>query len=336
MPASVVSSDDGEENTIVDIDQLQAHGIGQADILKMKSSGLYTVASVHALHSKQLLKIKGFSEVKVDKVREAVKKSLVDIGFITSAELLQRRKRCFRISTGSKQWDSILAGGFQSCSINEVYGEFRCGKTQLVHTMAVMAQLPKDQGGAEGRVAVIDSEGTWRPERIAQIAERFGVDPELANENIVVGRALNSEHQHELVCGLSERFATGECRLLIVDSIMCNWRTDYTGRGELADRQQRLGQHLKHMTLMAEEFNITIMLVNQVQSDPGASALFAGADGRKPLGGHVLGHALTTRILLRKGRGEERVAKVIDSPDCAEKEATYIITTGGINDPDKA
>jgi meiotic recombination protein DMC1 len=105
---------------------------------------------------------------------------------------------------------------------------------------------------------------------------------------------------------------------------------------------------------MAEEFNIAVVIINQVQSDPGASALFAGADGRKPIGGHVLAHASTTRILLRKGRGEERVAKVIDSPgmwqsspynvaailttttDCAEKEATYIITTGGINDPDKA
>lgn len=239
--------------------------------------------------------------------------------------------------------------------------------------MAVIAQLPKEKGGAEGRVAVIDTEGTWRPERIVQISERFGseaarpkypssvvvltplsqVDPKAANENILYARAENSEDQHDQLCGLSETFSSGQFRLLIIDSIMTHFRNDYHGRGELNERQGKLGQHLRKLTQMAEEFNIAVLVINQVQSDPGASALFAGVDGRKPIGGHVLAHASTTRILLRKGRGEERVAKVIDSPgrryfpthttqlltpttDCPEKEATYIITTGGINDPDKA
>lgn len=109
-------------------------------------------------------------------------------------------------------------------------------------------------------------------------------------------------------------FATGHYRLLIVDSIMNLFRTDYHGRGELSERQQKLGQHLKLLATVAEEFNLAVFMTNQVQSDPGASALFAGADGRKPVGGHVLAHASTTRILLRKGRGEERVAKIQDSP----------------------
>lgn len=95
---------------------------------------------------------------------------------------------------------------------------------------------------------------------------------------------------------------------------MAHFRIDFHGRGELSERQQKLGLHLRKISQMAEEFNLTALIINQVQSDPGASALFAGADGRKPIGGHVLAHASTTRILLRKGRGEERVAKVIDSP----------------------
>ncbi|MCJ1257148.1 Meiotic recombination protein dmc1 [Lignoscripta atroalba] len=371
MPASAIGDDVDDEEFIVDIDGIQAHGIGAADITKLKANGYYTVASVHAATRKTLMKIKGFSEVKVEKVKEAIAKCQPAAScFMTAMELGHQRKRVVRISTGSKQLDSILGGGFQSMSISEVYGEFRCGKTQLSHTMSVMAQvclyfregpeklkmpqLPKDMGGADGKVAYIDTEGTFRPERIAQIAERFGMDPESTQENIMYARALNSEHQLELLNSLAQSFASNEYRLLIIDSIMNCFRVDYCGRGELADRQQKLNQFLAKLAHMAEEFNVCVLMTNQVQSDPGASTLFAGADGRKPVGGHILAHASTTRVLLRKGRGEERVAKIQDSPervtllsdkaalkvhvffaDCPEREATYIITQGGINDPEK-
>ncbi|KAL1990413.1 hypothetical protein VTN49DRAFT_6252 [Thermomyces lanuginosus] len=374
MPTSDAGSEFEVDDFIVDIDSIQAHGIGVADINKLKASGFYTVAvilyipgvqdgfpdwrqSVHAATRRTLLKIKGFSEVKVEKIKEAIQKCLPSAnGFVTAMELCHQRKRVFRISTGSKQFDSILNGGFQSMSISEVFGEFRCGKTQLSHTMSVIAQLPKDMGGAEGKVAYIDTEGTFRPERIAQIAERFGVDPDSAQENIAYARALNSEHQLELLNTLSKEFAGREYRLLIVDSVMNCFRVDYCGRGELAERQQKLNQFLTRLTQIAEEFNVCVLMVkfpicvlwwmrtdsavqtNQVQSDPGASALFAGADGRKPVGGHVLAHASATRVLLRKGRGDERVAKIQDSPgaaNCPEREATYVITNGGINDPEK-
>lgn len=99
-----------------------------------------------------------------------------------------------------------------------------------------------------------------------------------------------------------------------MDSILNLFRTDYVGRGQLSERQQQLGLHLRRLADFAEEFNIAVFVTNHVQSDPGASALFSGADGRKPTGGHVMAHASTTRLLLRKGRGEERVAKLMDSP----------------------
>ncbi|KAL3465141.1 Rad51-domain-containing protein [Aspergillus heterothallicus] len=145
-----------------------------------------------------------------------------------------------------------ISSGFQSMSISEVFGEFRCGKTQLSHTMSVVAQLPKDMGGAEGKVAYIDTEGTFRPERIGQIAERFGVDPDSAKENIAYARALNSEHQLELLNTLSKEFVGGDYRLLIIDSIMNCFRVDFCGRGELADRQQKLNQFLMKLAHMAE------------------------------------------------------------------------------------
>ena len=148
-------------------------------------------------------------------------------------------------------------------SISEVFGEFRCGKTQLSHTMSVVAQLPREMGGADGKVAYIDTEGTFRPERIAQIAERFGVDPDSAQENIAYARALNSEHQLELLNALSREFAGGEYRLLIIDSIMNCFRVDYCGRGELADRQQKLNQFLMKLAHMAEgRTNKTSLMTN--------------------------------------------------------------------------
>jgi meiotic recombination protein DMC1 len=155
----------------------------------------------------------------------------------------------------------LFHSGFASMSISEVFGEFRCGKTQLSQTMSVVAQLPKELGGGEGKVAYIDTEGTFRPERITQIAGRFGVDPETALENILYARALNSEHQHELLNTLAKEFAGGEFVLLVIDSIMACFRVDYQGRGELSDRQGKLNQFLSKLSHMAEEFNIAVLMV---------------------------------------------------------------------------
>lgn len=145
--------------------------------------------------------------------------------------------------------------------ISEVYGELRCGKTQPAHIMSVLVQLPKERGGTEGKVASIDTEGTFRPERIAQIAERFGVDPVAAQEIIAYARALNSEHWLELLNTLAKEFAGGACKLLIIDSIMNRFRVDYCRRGELADRQQKLNQFLIKLAHMAEEFNVCVLMV---------------------------------------------------------------------------
>ncbi|CCE86082.1 Piso0_005731 [Millerozyma farinosa CBS 7064] len=287
--------------SIVSIDELQNHGINAADILKLRGAGVCSIA-----HS----------------------------GFVPATIQAELRNRAYSISTGSNQLDDVLGGGIMSMSLTEVFGEFRCGKTQLCHTLCVTAQLPRSMGGAEGKVAYIDTEGTFRPDRIRAIAERFEVDPDACLENISYARALNSEHQTELSEQLGVQLADGSYRLLIVDSIMALFRVDYSGRGELNDRQQKLNQHLSALIRLAEDYNVAVFLTNQVQSDPGASALFASADGRKPVGGHILAHASATRILLRKGRGEERVAKLQDSPDMPERECVYVIGEGGIKDSD--
>lgn len=319
------------ELNITSIDDLQAHGINAADIQKLKSTGIFTVQTVLSTTRRNLTKIKGLSEIKVEKIKEAASK-IITVGFISATIQLDIRKQVFALSTGSKQLDSILGGGIMTMSITEVFGEFRCGKTQLSHTLCVTTQLPKDMGGGEGKVAYIDTEGTFRPERIRDIAEKYDLDPEACLDNVAYARALNSEHQMELVEQLGSKLSGGHYRLIIVDSIMANFRVDYSGRGELNERQQKLNQHLFKLNRLAEEFNVAVFMTNQVQSDPGASSLFAAADGRKPVGGHVLAHASATRILLRKGRGEERVAKIQDSPDMPERECVYVIGERGIMD----
>ncbi|CAI4929405.1 ANL_HP_G0002010.mRNA.1.CDS.1 [Saccharomyces cerevisiae] len=331
MSVTGTEIDSDTAKNILSVDELQNYGINASDLQKLKSGGIYTVNTVLSTTRRHLCKIKGLSEVKVEKIKEAAGK-IIQVGFIPATVQLDIRQRVYSLSTGSKQLDSILGGGIITMSITEVFGEFRCGKTQMSHTLCVTTQLPREMGGGEGKVAYIDTEGTFRPERIKQIAEGYELDPESCLANVSYARALNSEHQMELVEQLGEELSSGDYRLIVVDSIMANFRVDYCGRGELSERQQKLNQHLFKLNRLAEEFNVAVFLTNQVQSDPGASALFASADGRKPIGGHVLAHASATRILLRKGRGDERVAKLQDSPDMPEKECVYVIGEKGITD----
>ncbi|CAE6540125.1 unnamed protein product [Rhizoctonia solani] len=223
---------------------------------------------------RNLLKIKGMSEAKVEKIKEAAQK-ILGSSFQTGMQVSEKRKRVLQISSGSKSVDAMLGGGFMSQSISEAYGEFRTGKTQLAHTLSVIAQLPPEMGGASGKVTYIDTEGTFRPDRIRAIADRFGVDPEQTLENITYARAYNSEHQMELIQEAGIRFAEEKNFRLL------------------------LGQMLAKLAKLSEEFNIVVLLTNQVQADPGATMAFAPTV--KPIGGHILSHASATRIMLRKG-----------------------------------
>ncbi|BEJ11635.1 hypothetical protein CspHIS471_0200950 [Cutaneotrichosporon sp. HIS471] len=323
-------SDNGDEENSVD--ELQAHGINVSDITKLKAAGIVTVLGVAQTPRKNLAKIKGLSEAKIEKLKEVSQKMLPP-AFSSAADVSDRRASVIYISTGSKAVDSMLGGGVATQSITEVYGEFRTGKTQLCHTLCVTTQLPDEQGGASGRVAYIDTEGTFRPDRVRAVADRFGVDSQMALENILCVRAWSSEQQCELLLELAVRFVEDRSyKLIIVDSIMNLFRQDYSGRGELSERQQKLNQFLARLQKLAEEFNVAVVLTNQVQADPGAAAMFAAASSAKPVGGHVLAHASATRIQLRKGRGDERIAKLQDSPDMPEGEATYCLKSGGWED----
>ncbi|KAK1881131.1 Meiotic recombination protein DMC1/LIM15 like, partial [Dissostichus eleginoides] len=299
---------DDEESFFQDIDLLQKHGINMADIKKMKLVGICTVKGIQMTTRKALCNIKGLSEAKVEKIKEAAGKML-NVGFQTAFEYSSKRKQVFNITTGSLEFDKLLGGGIESMAITEAFGEFRTGKTQLSHTFCVTAQLPGENGYSGGKVVFIDTENTFRPDRLKDIADRFNVDHSAVLDNVLYARAYTSEHQMELLDFVAAKFHEegGVFKLLIIDSIMALFRVDFTGRGELAERQQKLAQMLSRLQKISEEYNVAVFITNQMTADPGAGMSF-----QKPIGGHILAHASTTRISLRKGRAEMRIAKIFD------------------------
>ena len=224
----------GEEMTMVSngIDALQEYGINAADINKIKAAGICTAKGILMATRKEIANIKGIGDNKVDKIIEAANK-VESMGFAKASDVARKRKNLRRISTGSSSLDTLLQGGVESMSITEAFGEFRCGKTQLAHTLCVTAQLPREQGGGGGKVIFIDTENTFRPERIADICVRFGVDSEEILNGILVARAYTSDHLNQLLMKAAEKMTEEEYALLVVDSIMAPFRVDYTGRGEL-------------------------------------------------------------------------------------------------------
>ncbi|RWS26581.1 meiotic recombination protein Dmc1-like protein [Leptotrombidium deliense] len=315
-----------------DIDLLQNQGINMADVNKLKSAGIFTLKGIQMTTRKRLSAIKGMSDAKVDKIKEAVNKLSPDSEIINGLQVMEKRKRVFKIQTGSEELNKLLGGGVESMAITEAFGEFRTGKTQLSHTLCVTCQLPTETF-AGGKAIFVDTENTFRPDRIREIAQRFNIDSEKALENVSYVRAFSSEHQAEILDKVAAKFYDdgGSFKLIIVDSIMALFRVDYSGRGELSERQQKLGQFLSKLQKISEEYNVAIFGTNQMTADPGATMSFQ-ADPKKPIGGHVLAHASTVRIALRKGRGDNRIAKIYDAPDLPEAEATFAISSGGVVD----
>lgn len=311
------------------IDKLVQAGINGADIKKLKEAGICTIGAVLMETKKKLANVKGISDAKVEKIITAANSLDTSFSFMSGNDCLARRQKVVHVSTGSGELDKLLGGGIETMGITEVFGEFRTGKTQLCHTLCVTSQLPINQGGGSGKVVFIDTEGTFRPERIPAIATRFGVDPNDILDNILYARAFNHEQQMQLILQAAAQMAEDQYRLIIIDSITALFRVDFTGRGELAERQQTLGQMMSSLTKLASEFNVAVFITNQVMASPD-SALFVQAP--KPIGGHILAHASTTRLYLRKGKGAERVAKIYDSPSLPEAEATYELTDAGISD----
>jgi len=295
---------------------------------KIEEAGL-TVEFLATMNPEELAEKLGLVEQQARTVIRAAREAL-GLGFIKAIDIYRALKGSIKITTGSKNLDSILGGGIETKTITEFYGEFGSGKTQLCHQLAVNVQLPREKGGFGKKALYIDTEGTFRPDRIMEIVEASGLNPEEALENILYVRAVSSDHQMEVVREASEIIEKENIGLLIIDSIMSHFRAEYPGRENLAKRQQKLNTHLNVLRNLAWVYNIAVVITNQVMAKPD---VFYG-DPTVAIGGHVLYHVPGVRVYLKKGKGNKRIARVVDAPYLPEGEAIFEIRKEGIRDPE--
>jgi DNA repair protein RadA len=304
-------------------------GIGPGIAAKLEAAGVYDLMGLAVMSPPALSELAGIGEAVARKAIQAAR-SMLNLGFMDGGEFAKKREDVCYVTTGSKSLNELLGGrGIETRAMTEAYGAFGSGKTQLGLSLAVNVQLPKEQGGANGKAVFIDTEGTFRPERIRQIAEGLNADPEKVLKNILVARAFNSDHQILLLDRVNELIKEGEpIKMIIIDSLTAHFRAEFAGRGQLADRQQKLNRYLHNLMKMAEQHNLAVYVTNQVMANP---AMMFG-DPTTAVGGNIVGHASTYRMYFRKGKQGSRVAKLIDSPNLPDNECQFFVSKAGVCD----
>jgi DNA repair protein RadA len=303
-------------------------GVGPATADKLREAGYTTMLAIAVESPKNLADMCEIGEALAIKVIAAAKKEADVGGFETGDVVMERRQNIGKLTTCSKALDSLMGGGFETQAITELFGEFGSGKTQIAHQCAVSVQMKNNEGGLDGDVVIIDTENTFRPERIAQMAEALDLNAKDVLSRIHVARAFNSHHQMLLAEKARDIVEEHDVKLLIVDSLTSHFRAEYVGRGTLADRQQKLNRHMHDLLRFGDINNAVVIVTNQVSAKPDA---FFG-DPTRPIGGHIVGHTATFRLYLRKSKAGRRIVRLIDSPNLPEAEAVVMIDERGVRD----
>jgi DNA repair protein RadA len=302
-------------------------GIGPATAQKLQEMGFHTIESL-AMATARELEPAGISEKKAFSIIEEAR-SNIGVSFIRADELLEMRKSVLRLTSGSKVIDALLDGGLETQTITEFYGEYGTGKSQICHQLCVNVQLPPERGGLNGAALYVDSENTFRTERIVQMSKHLGLDPVQVAKNIIYAEAYTSDHQMFLLDHADQVIKENNVKLIIVDSLTAHFRSEYIGREMLAPRQQRLNKHMHKLIGLARAFNAVAVVTNQVMAKPD---VFFG-DAVHPIGGHIVGHTSHTRVYLRRAaHGPVRIARLVSSPYLPEGEEIFKVTENGIED----
>ena len=309
-------------------------GVGPVTTRKLVDAGVHNIMDLIVRGPVELAEITGMEKDTAEKIVNKARKQLVEGGliekdFVSATDIYKRRQAIGKITTGTECLDSLFDGGIETQALTEVYGEFGCGKTQLCHTMCVMVQKPIDEGGLDGSVLYIDTENTFRPERIVSIAKLNGMDPEKVLERIIVARAYNSAHQILILEEAGRLISESGIKLLIADSAVGLFRAEYLGRGTLSVRQQKLNHFVHLLTRIAETYNCAALATNQVMASPD---VFFG-DPVRPVGGNVIAHTSTYRVYFKKA-GKKRIARMVDSPHHPEGEVVFALGESGVMDLD--
>ncbi len=307
-----------------DLEELS--GVGSTTADKLIDAGYKDYLSIAVESPRNLAEKANMGDSNASKIIQSAKKAADVTGFSRGDELLEERKKIGQLTTSCDALDDLLGGGIETGSITEFFGEFSSGKTQVAHQLLLNATRPIEEGGLDAKAMLIDTENSFRPERITEMAEERDLDPEEVLKDIHVARAFNTHHQMLLAEEAHEKSEEGQVRLLVVDSLTSHFRAEYVGRGNLAERQQTLNRHLNELLNFAQRNNAAIVVTNQVAANPDQ---FFG-DPTKPIGGHILGHTATFRVYLRKSKGDKRIAKLMDSPNMPEGEAVLKIKSKGV------
>jgi len=303
-------------------------GVGEKTLEKFIEAGYDNLMGIAAASAGELVAATGIGVDTANKIITAARQRM-KMGFESAKDVMKKREKLGRITTCSKSLDTLLGGGIETQAITEMYGAFGSGKSQLAHQLSVSVQLPREKGGLGGKAIFIDTEQTFRPERIKQMADGLGLDPDKTMENIFVARAYNSDHQVILLDSAEDIIKKeGSIKLIVIDSLTSSFRSEYAGRGTLADRQQKLNRHLHQLQRLADVYNLAVYVTNQVMSRP--DVLFG--DPTAPIGGHIVGHQATYRVYLRKSKEDKRIAKLIDSPNLPEGETVFRVLLEGVRD----
>ncbi|TRO46118.1 DNA repair and recombination protein RadA [Candidatus Bathyarchaeota archaeon] len=294
---------------------------------KLRDLGFHTVENLAMATAKELEQA-GLNKKSSEKLIRKARLSM-PFQFIRGDELVKMRENVLRLTTGSTMLDKLLGGGIESQSITEFYGEYGSGKSQICHQLCVNVQLPLEQGGLEGAALYIDTENTFRTERIFQMANNLGLEPIETIKNIIFAEAYTSDHQIFLLENADRIVKENGIRLIIVDSLTSHFRSEYLGREMLQERQQKLNKHMHMLIRLSRAFNAVAVVTNQVMSKPD---VFFG-EAIHPVGGHIVAHTSHTRVFLRKSaRGPVRIARLVSSPHLPEGEGVFRITERGIED----
>ena len=328
-------SEQSQINDLTNLEIQDIEGIGPTIAKKLREAGIFSVMDLAVAGVEDLaVDINASKDSAASFIMAAQKllreSDVLEKEFITADTALKKRRSLLRCSTGSSMLDDLFLGGIETQAVTELYGEFGSGKSQICHTMCITAGQPVESGGLNSGVIYIDTEGTFRPERLEQISSSRNIDPVRALQNVAVCKVYNSAHLELIIKNLGKYIDDYKAKLVVVDSIISLHRAEFSGRGTLADRQQRLNSIMHKLLRISEIYNIAIIVTNQVQSTPDT---FFG-DPTKPTGGNVIGHASTYRVYLRKS-GENRIAKMIDSPYHPYSEVRFTINEKGTDNMDE-
>lgn len=339
-------------------DLTELSGVGPATAEKLQSAGYDRYEDLAVASVGEITADADIGDNTAQKIINSAREEADVGGFTTGDEALEARQNIRKITTGHSEIDDIMSGGIEEKAITELYGEHKSGKSQFTHQLCVNVQLPPEFGGSGKRAIFIDTEDSYRPERIVEMVR--GLDDEILqacmDRDGIDGTPNDEDAMDELVENFLSRVHNASARntnmqimlaqdaadicqeyrdtdfpvgLLVVDSIIGHFRAEYVGRGELADRQQKLTQHMDDLTDFASRYEAAVVIANQVMANPDQ---FFG-DPTKAAGGNVIKHRSTFRVKLREGKGDKMVFMLEDAPNLPDGQTPYLVEQSGIEEP---